>query len=81
MSLASFGVILLMSRAGFEAETLDDFKGLNKRSSWFAGVMAMVMFSMAGIPFFIGFFAKFSVLQAVVAAGYIWLAILAVVCR
>lgn len=79
MSLASFGVILLMSRAGFEAEALDDFKGLNKRSSWFAGVMAMVMFSMAGIPFFIGFFAKFSVLQAVVAAGYIWLAILAVI--
>ncbi|MCA0187071.1 MAG: NADH-quinone oxidoreductase subunit NuoN [Proteobacteria bacterium] len=79
MSLASFGVILLLSRAGFEAETLEDFKGLNKRSSWFAGVMAMVMFSMAGIPFFIGFFAKFSVLQAVVEEGYIWIAILAVV--
>ncbi len=79
MSMASFGVILLMSRSGFEAESLDDFRGLNKRNSWFAGVMAMVMFSMAGIPFFIGFFAKFSVLQAVVAAGYIWLAILAVV--
>lgn len=79
MSMASFGVILLLSRSGFEAETLDDFRGLNKRNSWFAGVMAMVMFSMAGIPFFIGFFAKFSVLQAVVAAGYIWLAILAVV--
>lgn len=79
MSLASFGVILLMSRSGFEAESLDDFRGLNKRSSWFAGVMAIVMFSMAGIPFFIGFFAKFSVLQAVVAAGYIWLAVLAVV--
>ncbi|MDD3353849.1 NADH-quinone oxidoreductase subunit NuoN [Zoogloea sp.] len=79
MSMASFGVILLLSRAGFDAEDLDDFKGLNKRSSWFAAVMAMVMFSMAGIPFFIGFFAKFSVLQAVVAAGYLWLAILAVV--
>jgi NADH-quinone oxidoreductase subunit N len=79
MSLASFGVLLLLSRAGFEAEALDDFKGLNKRNSWFAGVMAMVMFSMAGIPFFVGFFAKFSVLQAVVAAGYIWVAILAVV--
>lgn len=79
MSLASFGVLLLLSRVGVEAETLDDLKGLNKRSSWFAGVMAMVMFSMAGIPFFIGFFAKFSVLQAVVAAGYIWVAILAVV--
>lgn len=79
MSLASFGVVLLLSRVGVEAETLDDFKGLNKRSSWFAGVMAMVMFSMAGIPFFVGFFAKFSVLQAVVAAGYIWVAVLAVI--
>ncbi|RIX45108.1 MAG: NADH-quinone oxidoreductase subunit NuoN [Rhodocyclales bacterium GT-UBC] len=78
MSTASFGVILLMSRAGFEAENLDDFKGLNKRSPWFAGIMLMVMFSMAGVPFFIGFFAKFSVLQAVVAAGYYWLAIVAV---
>jgi NADH-quinone oxidoreductase subunit N len=79
MSLASFGVVLLLSRVGVEAETLDDFKGLNKRSSWFAGIMAMVMFSMAGIPFFVGFFAKFSVLQAVVAAGYIWIAVLAVI--
>jgi len=78
MSTASFGMILLMSRAGFEADNLDDFKGLNKRSPWFAGVMLMVMFSMAGVPFFIGFFAKFSVLQAVVAAGYMWLAIVAV---
>lgn len=79
MTMASFGVILLMSRSGFEAEALDDFRGLNKRNAWFAAVMGMAMFSMAGIPFFIGFFAKFSVLQAVVAAGYIWLAILAVV--
>ncbi len=79
MSLASFGVVLLLSRAGFEAENLDDFKGLNKRSPWFAAVMLMVMFSMAGIPFFVGFFAKLSVLQAVVAAGHIWLAVFAVV--
>lgn len=77
-SLASFGVIILLSRAGFEADTLDDFKGLNKRSPWFAAVMMMVMFSMAGVPFFVGFFAKFSVLQAVVVAGYYWLAIVAV---
>jgi NADH-quinone oxidoreductase subunit N len=67
-----------MARAGFEAEDLDDYKGLNKRSPWFAGIMLMMMFSMAGIPFFVGFFAKFSVLQAVVAAGYMWLAIVAV---
>ena len=77
-SAATFGMIVLMSRAGFEAESLDDFKGLNKRSPWFAGIMLMLMFSLAGIPFFIGFFAKFSVLQAVVAAGYNWLAIVAV---
>ncbi|WEN41867.1 NADH-quinone oxidoreductase subunit N [Thauera sp. GDN1] len=79
MSLASFGMVILLSRAGFEAENLDDFKGLNKRSSWYALMMLFVMFSMAGVPFFIGFFAKLSVLQAVVAAGYFWLAVLAVV--
>jgi NADH-quinone oxidoreductase subunit N len=78
MTSGAFGMILLMARAGFEADTLDDFKGLNRRNPWFAGIMLMVMFSMAGIPFFIGFFAKFSVLQAVVAAGYMWLAIVAV---
>ncbi|MGB7503361.1 MAG: NADH-quinone oxidoreductase subunit NuoN [Azonexus sp.] len=78
MSAGTFGMILLMARAGFEADNIEDFKGLNKRNPWFAGVMLMLMFSMAGIPFFIGFFAKFSVLQAVVAAGYIWLAIIAV---
>ncbi|UCV10746.1 NADH-quinone oxidoreductase subunit NuoN [Dechloromonas denitrificans] len=78
MSAGTFGMILLMSRAGFEADNLEDFKGLNKRSPWFAGIMLMLMFSMAGVPFFIGFFAKFSVLQAVVAAGYLWLAIVAV---
>ena len=78
MSLASFGMLILLSRAGFEAENIDDFKGLNKRSPWFALMMLFVMFSMAGIPFFIGFFAKLAVLQAVVAAGYFWLAVVAV---
>ncbi len=78
MSLGTFGMILLMARAGFEADTLDDFKGLNQRSPWFAAIMMMLMFSMAGIPFFVGFFAKLSVLQAVIAAGYIPLAIIAV---
>lgn len=78
MSLASFGMIILLSRAGFEAENIDDFKGLNKRSPWFAAVMMFVMFSMAGVPFFIGFFAKMAVLQAVVAAGYFWIAVVAV---
>ncbi|HRP64690.1 MAG TPA: NADH-quinone oxidoreductase subunit NuoN [Thauera sp.] len=79
MSLASFGMLILLSRAGFEAENIDDFKGLNRRSPWYALMMLFVMFSMAGVPFFIGFFAKLSVLQAVVAAGYFWLAVLAVV--
>jgi NADH-quinone oxidoreductase subunit N len=79
MTLASFGMVILLSRAGFEAESIDDFKGLNKRSPWFAAMMMFVMFSMAGIPFFIGFFAKLSVLQAVVAANYFWLAVVAVV--
>lgn len=78
MSLGTFGMVLLLSRAGHEAEMLDDFKGLNKRSPWFAGVMLVLMFSMAGIPFFIGFFAKFSVLLATVKAGYVPVAVFAV---
>ncbi len=78
MSAGSFGMILLLARAGFESDNLEDFKGLNKRSPWFAGMMLMLMFSMAGIPFFVGFFAKFAVLQAVVISGYVWLAVVAV---
>ena len=77
-SAGTFGMILLLSRAGFESEEIRDFSGLNKRSPWFAAIMMMMMFSMAGIPFFVGFFAKFSVLQAVVIADQIWLAIVAV---
>jgi NADH-quinone oxidoreductase subunit N len=79
MTVGAFGMILVMAKAGFEAEELDDYKGLNKRNPWFAFVMLMLMFSMAGIPFFVGFFAKFSVLQSVVTAGYIWLAVVAVI--
>lgn len=79
MSLAGFGMVILLSRAGHEAENISDFKGLNKRSPWFAAMMMIVMFSMAGVPFFIGFFAKLAVLQSVVAAGYIKLAVAAVV--
>ncbi|HNQ57087.1 MAG TPA: NADH-quinone oxidoreductase subunit NuoN [Candidatus Desulfobacillus denitrificans] len=78
MSLGSFGMILLLSRAGFEAENIADFKGLNKRSPWFAAIMMILMFSLAGIPFFVGFFAKFAVLQTVVAANLTWLAVYAV---
>ncbi len=79
MTAGAFGVILLLARAGFEADQLDDFKGLNKRSPWFAGMMLIMMFSMAGIPFFVGFLAKLAVLQAVIASGQYWLAIVAVV--
>ncbi|MDR2031724.1 MAG: NADH-quinone oxidoreductase subunit NuoN [Azoarcus sp.] len=78
MSLAAFGMVIFLSRAGFEAGNIEDFKGLNRRSPWFAVLMLFVMFSMAGVPFFIGFFAKFAVLQSVVAAGHYWLAALAV---
>jgi len=79
MTLGVFGVILLLTRAGFEADHLDDYKGLNQRSPWYAFIMLMLMFSMAGVPFFVGFYAKFAVLQAVVAAGYVPLAVFAVI--
>ncbi len=77
-TLGTFGVIMLLSRSGFEAENLDDLKGLNKRSPWFALVMLLLMFSLAGIPPMMGFYAKLSVLQSVVASGQIWLALVAV---
>lgn len=67
MSLGSFGMIILLSRKGFEAEKLEDFKGLNQRSPWYAFLMMILMFSMAGVPPFLGFWAKMSVLREVVA--------------
>jgi NADH-quinone oxidoreductase subunit N len=72
-------MILLLSRAGFEADRLEDFKGLNRRNPWLAFVMLLLMFSMAGIPPTVGFYAKLAVLQAVVEIGYVWLAVAAVV--
>ncbi len=78
MTLGGFGMIILLSRAGFEAENLEDFKGLNERSPWFAAMMAILMFSMAGVPPFLGFWAKFAVLEAVVRADMVWLAVVAV---
>ena len=74
MAAAAFGMIILLSRKGFEAENLDDFKGLNARSPWFALVMLMIMFSMAGVPPFVGFYAKLVVLGAVLDVGLTWLA-------
>jgi len=78
MSLGSFGMILLLSREGFEAENLDDFKGLNRRNPWYAFLMLLLMFSMAGIPPTAGFFAKLAVFEAALEAGYVWLVVAAV---
>ncbi|GAB3625487.1 NADH-quinone oxidoreductase subunit N [Pandoraea terrae] len=78
-TLGTFGVVLLLSRKGFEAENLSDLKGLNQRSPWFAFVMLLLMFSLAGIPPMAGFYAKLAVLQAVLNAGMTWLAVVAVI--
>ncbi len=78
MAVGSFGMILLLSRSGFEADRLEDFKGLNRRSPWFAAIMMMLMFSTAGVPPFIGFWAKLAVIGAVLDVGLAWLAAVAV---
>ena len=78
MAAAAFGMIILLSRKGFEAENLEDFKGLNARHPWFALMMLMVMFSMAGVPPFVGFYAKLVVLGSALDAGLIWLALIGV---
>jgi NADH-quinone oxidoreductase subunit N len=81
-TLGTFGIIMLLSRQGFESEQIDDLKGLARRSPWYAGVMAIFMLSLAGLPPTVGFYAKFSVLQAIVSTnvpGYIALAVAAVV--
>lgn len=77
-TLGTFGMILLLARNGFESEQIDDLKGLNKQHPWFAFVMLMLMFSLTGIPPLMGFYAKFSVIQAVLGTGQVWLAIVAV---
>lgn len=77
-SLASFGIVLLLTREGFEADRLDDFKGLNQRAPWWAFIMLLAMFSLAGIPPTIGFYAKFAVIEAAVNAQFVWLAVVAV---
>jgi len=77
-TLVSFGIVLLLSRSGFEADRLDDFKGLNQRSPWYALMMLLVMFSLAGIPPTVGFYAKFAVIEAAVDVGLVWLAVVAV---
>jgi NADH-quinone oxidoreductase subunit N len=80
-TLGTFGMIMLLARSGHEAEQVADFAGLARRSPWYAAVMAILMFSLAGIPPTVGFYAKLAVLQALVStnvAGYIWLAVVAV---
>jgi NADH-quinone oxidoreductase subunit N len=79
MSLGAFGVLLYLSRAGFECENLEDLKGLNRTSPWTAFLMLILMFSLAGIPPTAGFYAKLAVLSAAVNAGQIWLAVAAVI--
>ncbi|MGB9428692.1 MAG: NADH-quinone oxidoreductase subunit NuoN [Gammaproteobacteria bacterium] len=79
MAAAAFGMIILLARKGFEADRLEDFKGLNDRSPWFAAMMLMAMFGMAGVPPFVGFFAKLYVLRAVIDVHMVWLAVVAVV--
>lgn len=77
-TLGTFGVIMVMSRKGFEVEKISDLKGLNKRAPWLALIMLLLMFSLAGIPPMVGFAAKLLVLKALLATGQVWLAVYAV---
>jgi len=77
-TVGTFGLIMMLARAGHEAELISDFKGLGKRSPWFAIVATILMFSLAGVPPAVGFIAKYAVLQAVANAGMVWLAVVAV---
>jgi len=80
-TLGTFGLVMHLSRQGFESEEIDDLAGLAKRSPWLAGVMTVFMFSLAGVPPTVGFYAKLAVLQSLVSTnltGYIWLAVVAV---
>jgi NADH-quinone oxidoreductase subunit N len=79
MAAGSFGILTILSREGFDAENLDDLRGLNDRDSWYAAMMAILMFSMAGVPPTVGFMAKLLVLEAVVRIDMVWLAVVAVV--
>jgi len=79
MSTAAFGMVIMLSSRGIEAEHLEDFKGLNQRNPYYAAIMGIVMFSMAGVPPMVGFFAKWMVIKAAMDAGFMWLAIVAVI--
>lgn len=78
MAVGTFGIISMLSRKGFEAENIADLKGLNERSPWIAGMLLLLLFSLAGVPPTVGFFAKLFVLEAVVSIDMLWLALYAV---
>lgn len=78
MSLVAFGILMLLSNEGEECENLDDLAGLNQRNAWYAFLMLLAMFSMAGIPPLMGFYAKFVVIKALLSTAYPWAAGLAV---
>src|SRR5690606_24648512 len=78
-TLGTFGLIQFLARRGFEAEEIADFKGLSRRSPWLAGAMLLMMFSLAGLPPLVGFYAKVVVLQAIISIGLVWLAVYAVI--
>lgn len=78
MAAGAFGLLLILSRQGFDAENLDDIKGLNHRDSWYAAMMALIMFSMAGVPPTVGFMAKLLVLESIVRVDLWWLALISV---
>ena len=80
MATAAFGAIVLLSRRGFEADRIEDFKGLNARDPWTAGLVLCVMASLAGVPPFLGFWSKLVVLRAAIEGGMLWLAIVGIVC-
>lgn len=77
MALAAFAMIMRLTSAGFEADQIDDFRGLNKTEPWLAFIMLMIMLSLAGVPPLLGFYAKFLILQTIVNAGFAWMAIVA----
>ena len=79
MAAGAFGMLLFLSRKGFDCENLDDLKGLNRRNPWYAFILLLMMFSLAGVPPTVGFYAKLAVLSASVNAGLVWLAVVAVV--
>jgi NADH-quinone oxidoreductase subunit N len=79
MAAGAFGILSMLAREGFEAAHLDDLKGLNDRSPWLAGMMLLIMFSMAGVPPTVGFFAKLFVLDAVISIDMLWLAVIGVI--